>query len=396
MNFNQNGKLYAYEPATGNFGEVEPGEPVDMTNPRMVEKPLVGGRPSQLMLEVTQQCNLRCTYCPHTHQGIPGVRPHRDVHMSWEIAQMAMLQVEERGADDIVICFYGGEPLLNFRLIKAVVEKWPQYRYDIDTNGQAVTNEIAEWAARFDIGWQISVDGGVFITDRYRGNGAHKGALDAVFEIQRAKQGVDVRLALTLAPPWELGAAAKLIQRYKELHFTVNFADLTGSPIKPEPLDLGEYRTWYVHQCKSGDREMVPRLVRQLFEPALIRFYHRKKNQQFDTWVPGGCCNPAVRRLHVSATGELFPCEKVQTGFQIGDVWSGVDWSNIQKMHNKFYVERLKQGCAECEILRLCAGCWLSPVDCEAEKAHWLGVMKMFAELVEADAAGWLKDTVQT
>lgn len=79
-------------------------------------------RMNQLVLQVTQKCNLRCSYC--VYSGDYKNRNHSQKEMSWETAKEAVdyLYGHSMSSEDIYISFYGGEPLLMFRLIKEVVE----------------------------------------------------------------------------------------------------------------------------------------------------------------------------------------------------------------------------------------------------------------------------------
>lgn len=75
---------------------------------------------SQILLQVTQSCNFRCTYCIYT-ASIDGMqRKHNNKHMSWDTAKKAVdyLWQHSIDSDTVTIGFYGGEPLLEFDLIK--------------------------------------------------------------------------------------------------------------------------------------------------------------------------------------------------------------------------------------------------------------------------------------
>ena len=77
----------------------------------------------QLTLQVTQQCNLRCEYC--IYSGIyDGNRTHANKRMNFEVARKAIDFFLEHSIEtsDVVIGFYGGEPLLEFELIRRCVE----------------------------------------------------------------------------------------------------------------------------------------------------------------------------------------------------------------------------------------------------------------------------------
>ncbi|WP_227060852.1 4Fe-4S cluster-binding domain-containing protein [[Clostridium] scindens] len=76
----------------------------------------------QLTLQVTQQCNLRCEYC--IYSGIyDGNRTHANKRMNFEVARKAIDFFLEHSIEtsDVVIGFYGGEPLLEFELIRRCI-----------------------------------------------------------------------------------------------------------------------------------------------------------------------------------------------------------------------------------------------------------------------------------
>ena len=76
----------------------------------------------QITFEVTQKCNLRCDYCIYQEEN-PKFRDfsqHGD--MSFEIAKKVIDYSLDKMKDEFYITFYGGEPLLNFKLIKQCIE----------------------------------------------------------------------------------------------------------------------------------------------------------------------------------------------------------------------------------------------------------------------------------
>lgn len=84
---------------------------------------MLGRTMSQILLQVTQDCNFRCEYCVYT-ASIDGVqRKHQNKHMSWDTAKRAVDYLWEHSIDSdvITIGFYGGEPLLEYSLIQKVI-----------------------------------------------------------------------------------------------------------------------------------------------------------------------------------------------------------------------------------------------------------------------------------
>lgn len=130
-----------------------------------------------MYLIVTDECNLRCKYC-FINNNMPD--SYVCSKMSWEIAKEAIdmyffnLSKNPPEYDDFVkmIVFYGGEPLLNFELIKQVIDyvektyktetvkMGDNFRFSIVTNGTAITDEIADYFGKHtEIDIAISLDG---------------------------------------------------------------------------------------------------------------------------------------------------------------------------------------------------------------------------------------------
>ena len=79
---------------------------------------------NKITLQVTQSCNFRCKYCIYSENANRSQRTHSSKHMSWETAKKAIDFLYEHSVDSekIYIGFYGGEPLLEFELIKQCIE----------------------------------------------------------------------------------------------------------------------------------------------------------------------------------------------------------------------------------------------------------------------------------
>ena len=99
-----------------------------------------------VMLIVTKQCNLNCTYCFEHHK----TNESMSVDTAKTIIQNEISDSEQKG-QDLIISFFGGEPLLNFSLIKEIVE-WSttlihkiRVRFFVTSNGTLLTEEVQEW-----------------------------------------------------------------------------------------------------------------------------------------------------------------------------------------------------------------------------------------------------------
>lgn len=129
-----------------------------------------------ITLQVTQQCNFRCRYCLYSESNNHSQRSHSDKVMSWETAKKALdfLKAHAIESPKITIGFYGGEPLLQFPLIRQVVEyanelfAGKELQFMITTNATLLNDEILSFMQenRFDV--LISLDGVQKIHDKNR------------------------------------------------------------------------------------------------------------------------------------------------------------------------------------------------------------------------------------
>lgn len=129
---------------------------------------------SDLVLMVEQGCNLKCLYC----YGGEGEYNNKG-KMSFKVAKEAIdFLIKHCGTRKYIsIVFFGGEPLLNLKLIKEIVAYIEELKKETDiqiamnmtTNGTLLTEEIADYCLEKKIGIKISIDGPKEINDRCRG-----------------------------------------------------------------------------------------------------------------------------------------------------------------------------------------------------------------------------------
>ena len=100
------------------------------------------------MLMVTHACNLNCTYCYESHKK----NAYMDVNLAKKIIlREAQFVKESKDFDELEIDFMGGEPFMNFPLIKEIVEWLEGGVIDVPficsatTNGTLLTDEIKNW-----------------------------------------------------------------------------------------------------------------------------------------------------------------------------------------------------------------------------------------------------------
>lgn len=119
-----------------------------------------------LVLQLTQQCNFRCSYC--VYGGNYYTREHSNQKLTWETAKKSLdfFAEKSRGEQESSICFYGGQPLLEFELIKKIVDysevklKHRILSFSMTTNGDLLNDDNIDYIVKHNFRIMISLDGG--------------------------------------------------------------------------------------------------------------------------------------------------------------------------------------------------------------------------------------------
>ncbi len=379
------------------------------------------GHVEQLTLSVSEQCNLRCRYCLHGN-GLDWVRSHRDRCMSGPTAFAAVREFLRRSRNIATpsISFYGGEPLLEFDLIRDIVDlvrregPCADYRFNIDTNGTRLDDAVIEFILREKIHLQVSLDGPADIHDRHRrfrgGGPTHAEIMSGVARLLAASREAHelLRFQVTLSPPGEIeriGAYFADFPPYSDAgceevpSVGVNLVNLAGADLDELAItetdqaamrdDLDQSRRRYITTRLDG-REPDP-ILSALFEDGLISYYHRSRAPLDDVISPGGCCRPGQRRLHVCADGAYQPCERVGSGLVIGNTKRGLDLEAVDVLWERFtgtFVDR----CLDCWACRLCPVCFTALAE------SWGGVAMREEDIdrVCGSARNQLEQTLRT
>ena len=186
-----------------------------------------------LVLEITQQCNLRCAYCCYGDD-YSVFRNHSRKTMDVDIAKKAISEYLNRdNSERHAISFYGGEPLLEFKLLSEIVDFSKQYAkhlgkhnplFHVTTNGTLLSDDIIHFFVENDVAVLVSVDGPKDLHDRYRKynkmqGDKNKGTFDDVIKGMRRfvelypnyiKRGI----SMVLAPPLNVSRTNAFLKEF--------------------------------------------------------------------------------------------------------------------------------------------------------------------------------------
>ncbi len=359
-------------------GEIEEiTHPLSPVLPRILEESV-----QSITLQVTQQCNLRCKYC--VYSGTYDSRSHSSQRMSYELAKKGVdfVIAKSTAQKEINIAFYGGEPLLEFSLIKKIVtyikDTFPSKKisFSITTNGTLFNDEINSFLQENKFLILVSLDGPKEIHDQNRIfhiNG--KGTFDTIIQnINHIKQNYSelfkkISFNAVIDPKLNPTCANHFFLNSKFFDDTYVSASLISPEFKKEKVEIpdefiaqDEAETFKILLCKLGriKETKISKITQEKF--ALIKtqmFDLRKKTLGFSKSVhPSGPCVPGARKLFLSTTGDFYPCERVSESSKntcIGNIENGFDLKKIDTLLN---IGRLTaEECKKCWAIRLCTHC---------------------------------------
>ena len=364
------------------FGMFEPNsvETIEHGATVIIEQ-YIETRIKQLILQVTQQCNLRCGYCSYSGKYM-GQRSHANERMSFQTAKKAIDFFLERNNElpEVTISFYGGEPLLEIELIKQCVRyaneqvEGKRIKFNTTTNGTLLSDDVVDFLVENDFSVGISLDGSKEEHDKNRKFSNGGGSFDIIISnvkrlIERYPDYINnISFMTTINPHASLECVMEyfsseeifndrniIFNNMKESHYEgdivyekSHYAIRNYEYIKMLFAMVGKLDTKHVSPLVGRARSAIERRQREFVgRVAMPRSYHH-----------GGPCLPGVMRLFVRVDGALFPCERVGElldFFVIGTLEDGFDIAKIKSMLN---IGKLTEDeCKMCWGLRQCLIC---------------------------------------
>ncbi|WP_167893538.1 radical SAM protein [Thermococcus sp. M36] len=355
----------------------------------------------ELLLEVTNNCNFRCRYCVFGGS-YKDFRTHGHSFMTQEIAIKAIdlyFDYLEEGAflnpkREPTIAFYGGEPLLNFKIIEKCVNytnhKYSDEftpRYTITTNAALINKRIAEFLVKNDFDVSISLDGPKNEHDRNRILPNGRGTFDLVMrgisnlkEAQKKYGSKKEYFALVTYDP------------KSNLYNMAKFFD-EESPIRPIIANpVRSMGTTYYSLFTTEDYINHERMLRELFKkflkdsknnhnsvfleilfggPGTLMFYRNILSRKNPTATFTSTCIPGFK-WYVTTDGKIQVCERASPITIIGDINEGLNFSAIKTLIQKYF-KLINKKCNYCSLAHSCARCfaYLGSEDCSLFK-RWV------------------------
>ena len=327
-----------------------------------------------LCLHVAHTCNLNCSYCFASQGKYHGDR----AVMSYEVGKQALdFLMENSGTRrNLEVDFFGGEPLMNFQVVKDLVayarsvekEKGKNFRFTLTTNGVLVDEDVINWANKECSNVVLSLDGRKEIHDRFRvdyaGNGSWENIVPKFRKFVEARGGKEyyMRGTFTHANPDFLKDIKTML-------------DLGFSELSMEPVVCAE------DDPSALTKEDMPIVMEQYEKLAELMLERDEQGKPFTFYhymidLSGGpCiykrisgCGSGTEYMAVTPWGDLYPCHQFvgEERFKLGDIWNGVSNTDVQNEFASCNVYAHPE-CRDCWARLYCSG------GCAANAYHATG-----------------------
>ena len=327
-----------------------------------------------LCLHVAHTCNLNCAYCFASQGKYHGDR----AIMSLEVGKRALdFLIENSGTrHNLEVDFFGGEPLMNWDMIKDLVayarqreqETGKHFRFTLTTNGLLIDDDVIDFANREMSNVVLSLDGRKEIHDRYRvdyaGNGSWERIVPKFQRLVEARGGKNYYMRGTFTH--ENPDFLKDIEEMLRLGFT----ELSMEPVVCAPDDPSALTAEDLPVVLEQYEQLAQLMLERRREGKPFTFYHYmidlKGGPCIYKRVSG--CGSGTEYMAVTPWGDLYPCHQFvgEEAFKLGDIWQGV---TNQKTQGEFAACNVysRPECADCWAKLYCSG------GCAANAYHATG-----------------------
>lgn len=316
-----------------------------------------------MCLHIAHDCNLACGYCFASEGEYHGIRSM----MSLEVGKKSVdFLIENSGnRKNLEIDFFGGEPLMNFDVVKGIVEYAKskeqnyskRFRFTITTNGMLLTDQIISYINENMYNVVLSIDGRKSVHDDMRPTPNGKGSYDIIMpkflKVAESRNQTNYYVRGTFT--------------HHNLDFTndvLHLADLGFKQISVEPVVAPDEMSYAI---KNEDISSVFEQY-ELLADKMLQYQAEGKGFNFFHYMidlnQGPCvvkrmtgCGAGSEYLAVTPEGDLYPCHQFVgiEDHKMGSVFEGLDRKDIQENFKNCHLFT-KEHCNECWAKFYCGG----------------------------------------
>ena len=359
-------------------------------NGEQVRKNLANLR--QLLIEVTDGCNLKCKYCGYG-EFYSNHDERRGINQTFENVKVIIDYLYDLWKSEynitsnnvFTIGFYGGEPLLNMRLIKEVIlyvegldTNGIEFVYYMTTNGMLL-DRYADFIVQKQFQLLISLDGDEY-GDSYRvdhhGNESFSKVLANIKKLKYEYPDYYDKHVSFNAVLHDRNSVARTVKFVQDtLDTPIRLSELNPLGIAKEKLE--EFQEMFKLRRESFQVACKDEEIKKIigdeddetaaFRSMLLQYsgnHFMNYSNLFDYSIeneyhPTSTCRPFERKIFLTVNGKIFPCEKIGEDYPLGKLENGIihlDCDKIAELYSRKYEEAMVS-CKNCYSKRTCGQC---------------------------------------
>ena len=330
-----------------------------------------------LCLHVAHTCNLNCSYCFASQGKYHGER----ALMSFEVGKRAIDFLIENSGErrNLEVDFFGGEPLMNWDVVKQIVkyarsvekQHGKNFRFTLTTNGMLIDDEVIEFSSKEMSNVVLSLDGRKEIHDAtrvdYAGNGSYDRIVPKFQKLVASRGGKNYYMRGTFT--------------HKNPDFTkdvfhmadLGFTELSMEPVVCAPDDPMALTPEDIEIVKEQYEILAKEMLKREKEGRGFTFYH----YMIDL-TAGPCiykrisgCGSGTEYMAVTPWGDFYPCHQFvgEESYKLGDIWNGVTNDSLRDEFRQCNAYARPE-CDDCWAKLYCSG------GCAANAYHASGSIR--------------------
>ena len=327
-----------------------------------------------LCLHVAHTCNLNCSYCFASQGKYQGDK----ALMTFEVGKQALdfLIANSGTRHNLEVDFFGGEPLMNWDVVKDLVkyarsiekDAGKNFRFTLTTNGVLLDDEVTEFCNKEMSNVVLSLDGRPEVHDLLRRDYQGRGSYDVI--VPKFKEFIKKR--------GNLSYYVRGTYTHNNIDFSndifhiadMGFTELSMEPVVCAPTDPYALTEADLPTLYEQYEILAKEMLKRDREGRGFSFYHYNIDLE-----NGPCiykrisgCGSGCEYLAVTPWGELFPCHQFvgDEKYSMGNVWDGVTNTAMQDKFRKCNVYSRPE-CKDCWAKLYCSG------GCAANAYHATG-----------------------
>ncbi|MBR3802358.1 MAG: thioether cross-link-forming SCIFF peptide maturase [Clostridia bacterium] len=327
-----------------------------------------------MCLHVAHTCNLNCEYCFASQGKYHGER----ALMSFEVGKRALdFLIENSGTrHNLEVDFFGGEPLMNWDVVKQLVayareqEKIhnKNFRFTLTTNGMLIDDDVIEFSNKEMSNVVLSLDGRKEVHDRLRKDYTGKGSYDIIlpkfkeFVKRRGNKSYYMRGTFTHANTDFTNDIFHMAD--------MGFTELSMEPVVCAPSDASALTEADLPVLFEQYEILAKEMIKRKREGRPFTFYHYMLDLKHGPCIYKRIsgCGSGTEYVAVTPTGDIYPCHQFvgDAKYLLGNIYDGISNTEVQnefKLCNAY----ARKECEDCWAKLYCSG------GCAANSYHATG-----------------------